>query len=157
MSDLFKNIEEVVKASLPQQVGEQLRKRLEETDKLEKELKDQKVLNKNQAESLNESNKLISELQKNAVKVSEIERREKEVSEKERNQEIEKLKYQLDCEKYISKHTMDVAMGLVRNTTYKKQILDSEFPGGAPVIDGHGNAHYPQPLNKNYSETNTEE
>ena len=86
-----------------------------------------------------------------------FEEREKELQEKEIKFEVETLKYQLSAEKDKTETIQSIALGLVRNTEYRKTIFDSENPGGTPVIDGQGYAHYPLPMNKNYTSSEIKE
>lgn len=87
----------------------------------------------------------------------ELDTREKDLDTRERNQTIAELHYQIAAEREKTDFTKAVAMGLVRNTQYRKTIFDSENPGGLPMVDGQGYTHYPMPTSKNYDETKSQE
>ena len=150
-------LQEVLKKNLPQHVGEALRERLEQADRDASELATQKDRVKNleakEKDYLNELENYKQFDTRNAL--LEISKKELET---ERNiLELEKLKYQLQSEKDKTEFTKTVALGLVRNTEYRKTIFDSENLGGAGVVDGQGNYHYPMPTNKSHTSTETQE
>lgn len=154
--ELEKEFKEIIKKNLPQHVGEALKERLEQADKDAIDI----VAYKSRIEQLvQESAKQqtrILEYKKADERNSLLDSREKELETKERNLKIEQLTYQLETEKDKVEYTKSVALGLVRNTQFRKNILDSECHGGLPVIDGQGNHHYPMPTSKSYLETREE-
>jgi hypothetical protein len=78
--------------------------------------------------------------------------------------ELEKVKYQLASEKEKTGFTKEVALGLVRNTIFRKTVFDSENQAPYQVPDPNPHAYqgqtttvFPTPINKNLNETETEE
>lgn len=135
--------QEVIKKNLPQQVGEVLKGRLEQADKDASEVKRLNVLLNKCADDKANLEERIEKYQQFDTRNSLLEAAEKQL-ETERNKfELEKLSYQLAAEKDKTEFTKSVALGLVRNTEYRKTIFDSENPGGLPIIDGQGQYHYP--------------
>jgi len=157
MTNLEQELQESIKKNLPQQVGDVLKERLAQADRDTITIKDQQ-------EKLAEANSQIDYLQKEIRQYKQfderntlLESREKELETERNTLELEKLKYQLQAEKDKTQFSQNVALGLVRNTEYRKTIFDSEDKGGLGVIDGQGNYHYPMPTSKSYSETRVEE
>jgi len=150
-------IKDIIKKNLPEHVGEILKERLAQAEADSKKVEE---LTESVSFYINEIKKLdevICSYQKSDSKFQDLDSRENKL-EKERNSlEIEKLKYQLSAEKDKAETIKSIALGLVRNTEYRKEIFDSENVGGTPVIDGQGNYHYPQPTSRVYTETRREE
>lgn len=157
MKDLQKEIQDSIEKNLPKQVGDTLRKRLEEADRLETSLKVSEGRVETLSRELSKSIETIEEYKRFDERNAALEVREKELKEKEIKFEIETLTYQLAAEKDKTEFSKNIALGLVRNTNYRKAIFDSENPGGYPMFDGQGNAHYPIATDRNYTETKTEE
>ncbi len=157
MNKLEKELLESIKKNLPQQVGDTLKARLEQADRDAEALRIEKesvVALKGEVATLSST---IEQYKQFDERNTLLESREKDLETKEKAVEVETLKYQLQSEKDKTVFSQSVAMGLVRNTEFRKIIFDSENPGGNPVIDGTGYAHYPSPTSKHYSETRTEE
>ena len=157
MSTLEQELQESIKKNLPQQVGEVLKQRLEQADKDAKEVKTLFELTKQYKKETETLQQTIEGYKQFDTRNGLLDLAEKEL-EKERNKfEIEKLTYQLTAEKDKTEFSKSIALGLVRNTEYRKTIFDSENPGGNGVVDGQGNYHYPIISSRNYSETSTQE
>ena len=152
----LEEIQESIEKNLPKQVGDTLRKRLEEADRLEAALKVSEDRADGLSKDLNKALEIIEDYKKFDERNAALEVREKELKEKEIKFEIETLTYQLAAEKDKTEFSKNIALGLVRNTNYRKAIFDSENPGGYPMFDGQGNAHYPIATDRNYTETKTE-
>jgi len=146
-------IEEIISKNLPAQVGDVLKQRLTQADALEnevKQLREYKISHEATIKGLRaEIDKYIAFDNRNSA----LDAREKELAQRELNLGLEILKYQLASEKEKTEFTKTVALGLVRNTEYRKTIFDSEAQ--APFVDANGNWQYPQPTSKNHEETNT--
>lgn len=151
---LQKEIQEAIEKSLPLQVGQVLKTRLEQADKDAVKLKQQE-------ESLASKNATITGLEKRIeeyVKFNErnllLEAREKAVEEKERNLKLATLEFQLASEKEKTEFTKSVAMGLVRNSEYRKNIFDNEnqtgYYNGTTWVQ-------PTPISKSLTETKTQD
>jgi hypothetical protein len=132
-------IEKAITESLPAQVGETLRKELERIPKLEAEVKrltnDYSLTSHEVVRLQQENQKLREEISKHSL----LDQREKVISEKERNLKIEELAYQLQAEKDKTDFTKQVALGLVRNTEYRRTLMDSV---NDPWRDQYGNIMY---------------
>ena len=85
------------------------------------------------------------------------EQREKTLELNERQFEVNSLKYKLAAEKDKTEFSKNVALGLVRNTEYRKTIFDTENSGGMPMQDGSGHYVYPKPTSKSHTSTETQE
>lgn len=142
----------IIEKNLPAQVGDVLKKRLEQAEldaiKVERQIK-----------QLEEKIKTIDDLQDQIraymafdERNSKLEAREKAVDEQERSLKIKTLEYQLESEKGKTEFTKSVALGLVRNTEYKRSLFDSkDSPAG---VDQFGTVRYAN-ATQNSNETNT--
>ena len=151
--ELEKELNEIIKKSLPQHVGETLRERLEQADKDEEENKKLKEEQQKLKSELSEKNSVIEQYKKFDERNKDLNRREKELEAGLIKLEIETLKYQLEVEKDKTDFTKSIALGLVRNTQYKKTIFESGNPGGVMQKDGYGNMVYPQPSTNSHTST----
>jgi hypothetical protein len=153
--ELEKEIQESIKKNLPQQVSEVLRVRLEQADKDAKKVREVE----SRVDCLNQevmrANEKLLLYKEFDTRNSLLESAQKELETERNSLELEKLKYQLQAEKDKTQFSQNLAMGLVRNTEYKKTIFDSENVGGLPVMDGQGYSHYPIPTNKHHTSTET--
>jgi hypothetical protein len=147
-------IKDIIQKNLPAQVGEVLRVRLEQADldsarvkALENSLKSREELIDTQSEALQKYREFDS-------RNSKLDKREAELNERERNLKIELLEYQLDSEKEKTSFTKEVALGLVRNTNYRKSILDNETQAG---YQGPNGWVQPQQVSKSFIEDKTEQ
>lgn len=145
-------IQEVIKKNLPQHVGETLKQRLEQADKDATEVKTLKAQKEHLEKEIKALQTEIEQYRNFDIRNGLLDLREKEIETEKRDLEVEKLKYQLQSEKDKTTFSQNLAMGLVRNTEYKKTIFDSEN-SGQPVIDGQGYSHYPLPSVKNHIST----
>jgi vacuolar-type H+-ATPase subunit I/STV1 len=123
---LHTEINESIKKNLPQQVGENLKKELARLARLE----DDNIALK---ESVKVKNERIKDLEKRQLELNEeltqyeaMEQREHEVEQAEMKLNTDRLEYQLKAEKEKTEHAMAVAMGLVRNTEYRKSMSGHE-------------------------------
>ncbi len=155
--DLSKELQELYEKHLPNQIGIALKNKLEQAEKDATELVTLKQAHeKLQKEKLS----LDDELKQHKSidkKLAEIETKFQEIEAREKKVDIDELKYQLAAEKEKTQFTRDVAMGLVRNIEYRKNVFDSEhvLHGSGGYADPNGNWVYPQPTNtvKNFAET----
>jgi hypothetical protein len=83
---------------------------------------------------------------------SKLEERESKVIEAEREQRVVNLTVQLAAEADKSAFAKQVALGLVRNTEYRKFIYDSETQTG---YQGPNGWVQPTPHNKSFTENTT--
>lgn len=140
----------VIEKNLPAQVGDLLQKRLKEADFNIQRLKDAN-------NDLDHKDALIKDLRRQIVNYEKLderntllEAREKAVADEERNQAIATLQYQLAAEKDKTEFSKNVALGLVRNSEYRRTLHDNIGNNGQRDI--HGNPIYTN-ITQNSSET----
>lgn len=152
-------IQDIIKKNLPAHVGDALKLRLEEAEKAEKRLKEQLALNDSQAKTIKHLEETLDKHRHLATRETEVKAREEAVIKKEIEQQITQLTFELGIEKEKAEFTKSVALGLVRNTLYRKNIFDTESQPGYNVPDGRGGYQWVQPtsITKNLTETETEE
>ena len=148
MKTLEKEIHESIAKNLPSQVGEVLKARLEQAEFDAKELEKSK-------KEIEYNNQTITELNAQVIKNGDLNKREaelnakaKELEERENKAEIESLKVKLEASKTIADNNKEMAMGLVRNIQYRKNIFDYE--NQAPYQDPNGVWHHPSPKSKSF-------
>ena len=128
--ELELKLQNAIKESLPQQVGEELKKVLEKAKKDEEELR----IAKNSIISLEADVKglkdVLEKYKQFGNRNAALDAREKELNEKERSLKIEELEYKLNSEKEKTEFTKGVALGLVRNTEYRKDIFNNKHQMG---------------------------
>lgn len=133
-------IRSIIEKNLPAQVGETLRLVLEKGEKDAAALELANKANKDAANLIDRLNEQIAEYRKLDSRNAGIEAREKAVADKERSLKIAELEYQLQAEKDKAQFGKDVAMGLVRNTEYRRTLFDNVTePSG---LDHYGNQQY---------------
>lgn len=137
MKELEKEIAEAIEKNLPAQVGKSLQERLKKVELLEidNETLRSKVTDKDsEIEKLNETISTYKELdQRNST----LEVREKVVEEKERKIEVELLTLKVSEAERRADMVSGFMSGLVRNTTFKKEVINSRTEN-VPVPDGRG-------------------
>lgn len=148
-----KDIEEIIQKNLPAQVGTVLKNRLEQAEKDAEEVKQQKAYLEERSKEIQAFRVLIEDYKKFDERNLKLEEREKMVTEVERNLKIRELEFQLISEKEKTEFSKSVALGLVRNIEYRKNIFDSENQNS--YQDSHGNYVYPTPINKSLNEDKT--
>jgi len=133
MQEEFKAI---IEKNLPAQVGEVLKTRLEKADRDSNTVKVQNDQIGKLKETVDSLENTIREYREFDKRNSELETRLREVADKERNVKIATLEYQLNSEKEKTQFSKDVALGLVRNTTYRENIFDNDFVNGYTDTNG---------------------
>lgn len=149
---LMLEINKAIEKDLPNQVGENLRKILEQGKQDADKVIQLTRVNQNQLETIGRHEATIKEYQKFDSRNAELEAREKAVKDKETQQKIDELTYQLAAEKDKTTFSQNVAMGLVRNTEYRKSIFDSEMSNVGGHYDQHNNWIPPSNITKSYTE-----
>lgn len=125
-----KEIEEIIKKNLPEQVGEVLKERLLKADEDALELVKYKRFYEDTKENLAKANARIEEYKKLDERNAGLEKREKELEAREREFKIHTLEYQIAAEKDKTIFSQQLALGLVRNTNYRESIFDNEHKEG---------------------------
>lgn len=137
---------------MPSKVGDELKKLLEQGKNDAAKV----IQLTNQNIELSKTISTLNEKLTNYAKLDErnatLEAREKKVAEDERQIELKTLQYQLEAEKSKTQFTKDIALGLVRNTEYRRKLFDNvNSPDGK---DQYGNVIY---SNKSQSSDETTE
>jgi hypothetical protein len=86
--------------------------------------------------------------------VAELNAREKALEQREIGLEVTLLKAELESEKSKSEFGFNVALGLVRNSVFRKSLIDSKHCSNTGQ---NGNYNTPQNTFQNSNETTTEE
>ena len=147
-------IKDIIEKNLPKQVGETLQKRLAEADKDEAELEKLKNQKEKDLKEIERLRILLSEKESQLGEHENLNNREKEITDRETAFEVSKLKYQLQSEIDKTAFSKEVALGLVRNTQYRRDVFDNvSEPGGT---DQYGNIMYANKT-QNLTESRTEE
>lgn len=119
-------INEILKKHLPEQVGDVLRERLEQADQDSNSLKTARNSLVQKEEQIEKLKATVQEYQSLNDRNSGLDAREKDISVREVNLAIRELSYQLESEKQKTQFAKDVALGLVRNTTYRESAWSSK-------------------------------
>lgn len=151
--DLREQIQIAIDKDLPKQVGDTLKKRLEEADQTEKELKRVTAALQTRDLTIVNLNKTIDDLTIRVSNEQDLVAREKQVNNRENKLEITLLQVQLESEKEKSKFGFDVSLGLVRNTQFRRNLTDSQT---LPSIMSPQGYSVPQNTFQNSTETKEE-
>jgi len=146
-------IQEIIKKNLPQQVGDVLKVRLEQAERdanlvvqlkntisqLEDSVK-KHLIRINNYELLNDRN-------------SKLDEREVLLNKKQHDLDLEILQQKFENEKDKSDFAKSLALGLVRNTEFRKSVFDNENQNG--YYNSSNQWIQPTPINKSLQETQT--
>lgn len=144
-------IKAIIEKNLPAQVGDVLKQRLEQAEKDASKVKLQQQEIETKVEVIRLLEARLNDYSEFDSRNSLLEAREKTVDQTERNLKIETLEFQILAEKEKTQFAKDVALGLVRNTEYKRTLFDSK---STPMNDQYGNTQYPT-ATQNSDETKT--
>ena len=140
MENVIKDLNESIEKHLPNQVGEVLRKRLEQADKDSQTVKDQaikidlyKIKEKELRNELDNHFKIDN-------KMSESKRLLKELEKKQRDQEIFELKTKLEAANSNTTAVTDLVGKLFRNTEYKNNSF--KHATGFTQYDNNNMQHF---------------
>lgn len=133
--DLTKEVTDAIEKQLPAQVGDVLRKRLEQAERDARALAEAKLsLERHTIQAANLSAR-IAELEGKLEKHGDLAKREEAVLQRERNAEINDLKTKLEAEQRFGQQVATALQGLVRNVEYRNnwsgmQGFAAPQPGG---------------------------
>jgi hypothetical protein len=150
---MISEFEEIIKKNLPAQVGEVLKKRLEQAEadaNQVKNLEAQLVSRNNHVTGLEAK---INEYKKLDERNAGLEAREKKVEIDERDLKVKTLEVQLGAAQNNSQFAKDVALGLVKNVEYKRSVFGTENPSG--FTDANGRYVQPSSVSKSENESLT--
>ncbi|MGK0464812.1 hypothetical protein [Clostridium sp.] len=134
---ITEEIQQSIEKNLPQQVGVILQKRLKKADETEEAYNLLQTKYSQKCTEFSTSQIKVGELQSQLRTHKSITLRENEVREKEIVMEVNILKYKLEAETDKTKHSRELVMGLVRNTTYKKDVFANQNTMGQSTPDGY--------------------
>lgn len=144
----------IIEKNLPAQVGDVLKKRLEQADSDASRVKslDAALLDRDQM--IGRLSATIAEYKKLDERNAALEAREKACDTQERDLKVKTLEYQLQSEKDKTQFSKDVALGLVRNAEFRKSVFDNETQ--ASYYDAQGRYITPN-VNKSLTQTKTQD
>lgn len=116
----------LIKKNLPAETGDVLKQVLEQAEKDAKAVVALEGLNRECAKQIDSLKSKIREYERFDTRNSNLDAREKDVNSKEINLRIKELEYQLNAESDKTQFAKDVALGLVRNTEYKRTVFSNE-------------------------------
>lgn len=117
--DIAKDITDAIEKQLPAQVGDVLRKRLEQAEADKAELEKARAKIAKLSGDTDELRTLNARQAADLAKHVALNEREAKVSERERQAEIAELKVKLDAETRFGAKVTEAMLGLVRNVEYR--------------------------------------
>jgi len=151
-TQLNEDLKIAIDKHLSKEVGTRLQERFTELERKEIELK-------NTSEDLRLLRVSFSKLEEDIKKkerietlISESDRKIADIEKRERDLELEKLKIKLEESEKRAEMVKEFTSGLVRNTSFRKTIFDSE--NQQPYTDSNGVYHYPMATSKHHEENN---
>ncbi len=150
-----KEIKLIIEKNLPAQVGAVLKETLAKAESDAIAVEEGKKTLANLREFNRSLEKRLSDHGKLDDRETSVAARERAVKENEVNQEVAVLKIKLEESEKRADAVTGFTTGLVRNTIFRKTVLDSENQLGYP--DGNGNWVQPTPVNKDLTETKEKE
>lgn len=129
-------IQDIIKKNLPEHVGQVLKDRLEQAEKDASDVKTLKQMVAERDNDLDSLKKIIAEYKEKDSRNAGLDAREAVLNAKETKFEVESLKVQLESEKHKSEFAESLAMGLVKNTTYKSTVFKNNTENGYTDRDG---------------------
>ena len=130
---LDQDLKEAIGKHLPQAAGELLQERLKQADVDAALVVTQKERLDNLLGQVRELEAKLRTANEELGKHKALDKREEEISTRERNAEIAMLKVQLEAANGNTQFAKDIALGLVRNTEYRRNVFDSESTS-TPII-----------------------
>lgn len=150
--DLKQQIADAIDKDLSKQIGDRLKIRLEEADQAEKDLAQSKLELKIAKDTINRQEKTIEDLNVLKLDRQTLDKKTKDLEKREHDLELTIIKAQLESEKEKSTFGFNVALGLVRNTEFRRHLTDSQT---LPSIPGPNGYCTPQNSFQTSTETNS--
>lgn len=148
MEEKFKKI---IEESLPAQVGTVLKTRLEQAERDAIEVKRLAEVSGEKDIKIKQLEEEIRKYMKFDERNSNLDTREKTLDEQEKELKIKTLEYKLESEQDKTKFAKEVALGLVRNSEYRRTLYDNV---SSPGKDQYGNTVYSN-VTQNQNEVKT--
>jgi len=130
MIDLQEKIQQAIAQNLPGEVGAALKKRLEQADKDSQDLAAAQAKILSTQSSLDDARRQVAEHESLDKRLVTVATREQECREREIELDLTIQKSRADSATEMAKFAQDLAMGLVRNTEYRRNRF-----GDVPVIN----------------------
>lgn len=130
MLDFNKEIKQLIENDLPQQVGQALRKKLEQADQDHKALSLAVQENEKNQEDIRILEKEIVILKEFVEIAGNLFEREQKIKEREYKQELFEAKAELHCSFELNKQINTFINSLMRNTTYRENVYKNTMGTG---------------------------
>lgn len=124
-------IKKAIEESLPQIASATVLERLQEADRLEKSAREMKQRLDSDAKALDQFRQRIAELDEEKTQWATLQADQAKLAEDRRQLDITMLKEHLVAHKLVADHFKDVALGLVRNAEYRREVFKTESDGGS--------------------------
>lgn len=151
---MVQEIKAIIEKNLPAEVSTVLQERLKQADRDADEVKHLNGEIKSYQKEVQRFKALIIEYQAFDQRNAALDQREIDLKKIEHDLDLSILRGQIAAEKEKVEFTKSIALGLVRNTNYRKSIFDSE--NQAPYFNGNQQV-YPTSVNKSLTENQTED
>lgn len=145
---------ELIDKHLAKNVGDVLKKRLEEADFNTAELKKVKEHLNEKLDKISKLNSELSVLQELKQNYEDLENQRRKFEGEKMKYEVEKLKYQLSSEKEKSEFAKNIGLGLVRNLEYRNSMFYNESIGDHNTPQGWVGSRI---ITKNFTEEKSTE
>ena len=148
-------LNELIRENLPQQIGEQLQKELEDLKQLRQSDKDKDETIKNQQEE-------IQKLKALEIKQLELDQQQIELSEYKKQLDIQRFEIEKELsviqakKESLAERNSDIfslVNSLTRNTSFRKSVFESTMDNNCGYTDSSGTYHPPKNETKNTTET----
>ena len=143
-SDIEK-ISKVIRESLPEKVGEELKQILEEHKKFKEKCENLTKTNEDLDKTLTETKKELKDVKQEFSDFKEaagdLDKREADLKEEQRDLKITILESKLDSAESVSDNYKNFMLAIARNTGFRKQVFkDVAFPveGAQGLVDSNG-------------------
>lgn len=134
---LDKEIAAAIEKDLPNKVGKELKKVLEDYESLKKDHEDLKEEVKSKSILIDQQNDQISDLMDLGIRAKDLKEKEKDIEEREKSMDITILETKLEAAEERAKTVTGFVNSLVKNTIVKKSVLDSSTSGGYTDTSGN--------------------
>lgn len=129
-------INAIIEKNLPAQVGEALKKRLEQADNDAAKISVMTEQVKSERETSDSLRAEIREYEKFNDRNAALDKREKDLAERERLQEVTELKTQVVEANKRADMVVNFTSGLVRNTDFRRTVFNNEHQNGYTSSQG---------------------
>lgn len=157
MNTLNQDLKDAIDKNLSNEMGKRLQERFKELEEKEVKLSRLEQELKNVTDERDAANETLRKIRSLEAVIEENKNLLNKVETEQRNQKIFELETKLAASEKIAQDITNITMGLVRNTSFRKSVYDSEQEFGGGHFDSNNNWIAPKNTVKNYQETKTEE